>query len=142
MGVVRVSLAGYGDSSGGVGLLARMPATVRYFMIGLGILVVLSGLAYLDSSAVANWDYFQEVSVAPGRSIFYRVDRWTGEMTRCRTDLAAVGVICLIGGLARRVFRASARGFGSPGVSAWVSVLGGPPFRADLERWCRLRSSR
>ncbi len=95
MGVVRVPLAGYGGSSaGGAGFLARMPAAVRYFMIGLGIVVVLCGLAYLGSSAVANRYYFQEVSVAPGRSVFYRVDRWAGEMTRCRTDLAAVGVVC------------------------------------------------
>ena len=80
MGVVRVPLAGYGESAAGAGFLARMPAAVRYFMIGLGIVVVLCGLAYLGSSAVANRYYFQEVSIAPGRSVFYRVDRWSGEM--------------------------------------------------------------
>ena len=94
MGVVRVPLAGYGESSGSAGFFARMPAAARYFLIGLGIVVVLCGLAYLGSSAVANRYYFQEVTVAPGRSVFYRVDRWSGEMKRCRTDLAAVGVVC------------------------------------------------
>ena len=43
---------------------------------------------------MANRDYFQEVQTAPGRSVFYKVDRWTGEMTRCRTDMAAVGPVC------------------------------------------------
>ena len=54
MGAVRVPIADYGESSGQAGFFARMLAVARYFLIGFAILVVLSGLAYLGSSAVAN----------------------------------------------------------------------------------------
>ena len=46
------------------------------------------GFVYLGSSFVANRYEFREVEIAPGRVIFYRVDRWTGEMERCGSNVS------------------------------------------------------
>ena len=52
----------------------------RAGLMGFVILAVILFFGYLGSTLVANRYQFHEVQVAPGRSQFYRIDRWTGEM--------------------------------------------------------------
>ena len=91
MGAVRIPLAsyvkgGYGASRAG-GFFANLPGSVKYGLIGFGLLLVLLGFVYVGSSFVANRYEFRQVEIAPGRVIFYRVDRWTGEMERCQSNV-------------------------------------------------------
>ena len=68
----------------------------HWMRVGIAVLCaagVILAFAFLASSAMGNRYDFQEVQTAPGRSVYYKVDRWTGEMTRCRTDLSAVGLV-------------------------------------------------
>ena len=95
-GVPGLPNAQYMVQPGGasIGWFGALPFAVRSLIVGLGVMAVLLGFVYLGAQVVASRYYFQEVSVAPGRSVFYKVDRWSGEMTRCRTDMGAVGVVC------------------------------------------------
>ncbi|MCY4665909.1 MAG: hypothetical protein OXC00_14730, partial [Acidimicrobiaceae bacterium] len=86
-----------GPPGGGAGELGGGSVMPYWMRVGIAVLCaagVIFAFAFLGSSVVANRYYFQEVQTAPGRSVFYKVDRWTGEMTRCRTDMAAVGPVC------------------------------------------------
>ena len=71
-----------------------LPRWMRVCLTGLCVAAVLLAFGFLASSIVANRYYFAQVETAPGRAVFYKVDRWTGEMVRCRTDIGAVGEVC------------------------------------------------
>lgn len=68
------------------GLFGTGSRFFRVALVGLAVLLILALFGFLGSSLVANRYQFHEVQTAPGRSEFYRIDRWTGEMTRCQTD--------------------------------------------------------
>ena len=92
MGPVRIPLASYVKGQhvplgAGGGFFSGLPGFVKYGMVAFSVLVVLLGFLYLGSSFVANRYEFREVEIAPGRVIFYRVDKWTGEMERCQSGL-------------------------------------------------------
>ena len=70
------------------GFFSGVPRFLKYGLIVFCVISVLLGFVYLGSSFVANRYEFREVEVAPGRVIFYRVDRWTGEMERCRSSVS------------------------------------------------------
>ena len=64
-------------------------------LILAGITLVLAGLGLLAGLGVLSSRYeFREVATSPGRSVYYRVDTWTGDMVRCRTDIGPVGSVC------------------------------------------------
>ena len=85
----RVPVASYMSERapriGFAAVFAAMPAFMRYFLIAFSVVSVCLGFAYLGSTVVASRYAFSEVEVAPGRSTFYRVDRWTGTMVQCAT---------------------------------------------------------
>ena len=98
---VRIPLASYVKAQRGAaggGFFGGLPRLLKYFLILFGVVSVLLGFVYLGSSFVASRYEFREVEIAPGRVIFYRVDRWTGEMERCRSSLTGFpdesGVAC------------------------------------------------
>ena len=98
---VRIPLASYVKAqrgAAGAGFFGGLPRFLKYFLILFGVVSVLLGFVYLGSSFVASRYEFREVEIAPGRVIFYRVDRWTGEMERCRSSLSGFpdesGVAC------------------------------------------------
>ena len=70
------------------------PRAFRWAVTVLVALLLLFGAAYASMAVVASRYEFREVAVSPGRSTYYKVDRWTGRMTRCRTDMGAVGPVC------------------------------------------------
>lgn len=70
------------------------PRAFRWTLVLLVLLALLFGAAYTTMSVVASRYEFREVAVSPGRSVYYKVDRWTGRMTRCRSDVGAVGPVC------------------------------------------------
>ena len=92
MRAVRIPLASYvTDGRPGVsggGFFSGIPRFLKYFLILFGVVSVVLGFVYLGSSLVASRYEFREVETAPGRVIFYRVDRWTGEMERCRSGVS------------------------------------------------------
>ena len=115
MGAVRVPLASYvkgqhGPPAAAGGFFSGLPGFVKYGMVAFGVLAALLGFVYLGSSFVANRYEFREVEIAPGRVIFYRVDKWTGEMERYQSGVRGYGE----------------RGAGSPGRSADVGPPAGP----------------
>ena len=88
---VQVPLASYVKQARGVGsgffdFIGLGSSAFRAGWMGFVILAVILFFGYLGSTLVANRYQFHEVQVAPGRSQFYRIDRWTGEMQRCQTD--------------------------------------------------------
>ena len=88
---VQVPLASYVKQARGVGsgffeFVGLGSSAFRAGLMGFVILAVILFVGYLGSTLVANRYQFHEVQVAPGRSQFYRIDRWTGEMQRCQTD--------------------------------------------------------
>ena len=89
---VRIPLASYVKGEYGApragGFFSGLPQLFKYSLIVFGVLSVLLGFLYLGSGFVANRYEFREVEIAPGRVVFYRVDRWTGEMERCRSGLS------------------------------------------------------
>lgn len=94
----RLPIASYTSRSkpamGFAAVFAAMPAPVRYFLVFFAVLSVCLGFAYLGSTVVASRYVFSEVEMAPGRSTFYRVDRWTGEMVRCSTTVGPSEPVC------------------------------------------------
>ena len=70
------------------------PRAFRWVVAGLFVLCLLFAAAYVSMAVVSSRYEFREVAVSPGRSVYYKVDRWTGRMTRCRTDVGAVGPVC------------------------------------------------
>ena len=92
VGAVRIPLASYFKGDYGApragGFFAGVPRFLKYSLIVFGVVSVLLGFVYLGSSFVASRYEFREVEIAPGRVIFYRVDRWTGEMERCRSGVS------------------------------------------------------
>ena len=70
------------------------PRAFRWTLVLVVLLALLVGAAYTTMSLVASRYEFREVAVSPGRSVYYKVDRWTGRMTRCRSDVGAVGPVC------------------------------------------------
>ena len=98
---VRIPLASYikaQKAGAGAGFFGGLPRLLKYFLILFGVVSILLGFVYLGSSLVASRYEFREVEIAPGRVIFYRVDRWTGEMERCQSGLSGFrdesGVAC------------------------------------------------
>ena len=89
---VRIPLASYVKGESGApragGFFSGLPQLFTYSLIVFGVLSVLLGFLYLGSGFVANRYEFREVEIAPGRVVFYRVDRWTGEMERCQSGLS------------------------------------------------------
>ena len=89
---VRIPLASYmtdgRPGAPGGGFFSGIPRFLKYFLILFGVVSVVLGFVYLGSSLVANRYEFREVETAPGRVIFYRVDRWTGGMERCRSGVS------------------------------------------------------
>ena len=88
---VQVPLASYVKQARGVGsgffeFIGLGSSAFRAGLMGFVILALILFFGYLGSTLVANRYQFHEVQVAPGRSQFYRIDRWTGEMQRCQTD--------------------------------------------------------
>ena len=70
------------------------PRAFRWAVAGLVAVSLLFGAVYVSMAVVSSRYQFREVAVSPGRSVYYKVDRWTGRMTRCRTDVGAVGPVC------------------------------------------------
>ena len=65
------------------------------WLVAVALALVLLGLGVRTGMGVLSSRYeFREVAVSPGRSMYYRVDTWTGDMVRCRTDLGPVGSVC------------------------------------------------
>ena len=92
VGAVRIPLASYFKGQYGApragGFFSGLPRFFKYSLIAFAVVSVLLGFVYLGSSFVASRYEFREVEIAPGRVIFYRVDRWTGEMERCRSGVS------------------------------------------------------
>ena len=92
VGAVRIPLASYVKGQYGApragGFFSGLPGFLKYSLIAFGVVSVLLGFVYLGSSFVASRYEFREVEIAPGRVVFYRVDRWTGEMERCQSGLS------------------------------------------------------
>ena len=93
-GAAAVFRAPAAASASFAALLSAAPAFVRYGIGVFVILVVFLGFLYLGSTVLSSRYRFEQVVVAPGRSVFFKVDTWTGRMTRCRTDSGAVGLVC------------------------------------------------
>ena len=105
-GWVTVLIPGMGPvrmpAAQAAGLSARMSGSAaalksRFVRVALALFLsaaVVLGFLQLGSAVVAGRYEFREVAIAPGRSVFYRVDRWTGEMTRCRVEIGSTGVSC------------------------------------------------
>ena len=95
VGVVRVPIASYmqrGSDSSRLADLARgLSAPVQYLLTGFVALVLVAGIVLAGFQIAAGRYTFEEVQVAPGRSVFYKVDRWTGDMVRCDTTSRVVG---------------------------------------------------
>ena len=70
------------------------PRAFRWSLAGLLAVLLLFGAAYISMAVVSSRYQFREVAVSPGRSVYYKVDSWTGRMTRCRTDVGGVGPVC------------------------------------------------
>ena len=92
VGAVRIPLASYFKGQYGApragGFFSGLPRFLKYSLIAFAVVSVLLGFIYLGSSFVASRYEFREVEIAPGRVVFYRVDRWTGEMERCQSGLS------------------------------------------------------
>ena len=88
MRAVQVPLASYVQQARGAasGLFGTGSRFFRVALTGFAVLLIVALFGFLGSSLMANRYQFHEVQTAPGRSQFYRIDRWTGEMTRCQTD--------------------------------------------------------
>lgn len=71
-------------------LLATAPAFVRYGLFAFAVLTVCMTFVYLGSTLVTSRYVFSEVETAPGRSTFYRVDRWTGRWSGVRRPFPSV----------------------------------------------------
>ena len=64
-------------------------------LLAVLLVLVLAGFGAQAAMNVLSSRYdFREVAVSPGRSMYYRVDPWTGDMVRCRTDIGPVGPVC------------------------------------------------
>ena len=92
VGAVRIPLPSYFKGQYGApragGFFSGLPRFLKYSLIAFAVVSVLLGFVYLGSSFVASRYEFREVEIAPGRVVFYRVDRWTGEMERCQSGLS------------------------------------------------------
>ena len=71
-----------------LGALIGDSRLMRAVVVLLMALALALGFAWLGSSVVAGRYEFREMAVAPGRAVYYRVDRWTGRMVRCGTEAA------------------------------------------------------
>ena len=91
--MARVPIASYVSEttppSGLFAFLAAAPRFIRYAILLFAVLTVCMTFAYLGSTLVASRYVFTEVETAPGRSTFYRVDRWTGRMVRCSSTVVS-----------------------------------------------------
>ena len=91
--MARIPIASYVSQttppSGVFAFLAGAPRFIRYAILLFAVLTVCMTFAYLGSTLVASRYAFTEVETAPGRSTFYRVDRWTGRMVRCSSTVVS-----------------------------------------------------
>ena len=91
--IARIPIASYVSQttppSGLFAFFAAAPRFIRYAILLFAVLTVCMTFAYLGSTLVASRYAFTEVETAPGRSVFYRVDRWTGRMVRCSSTVVS-----------------------------------------------------